>query len=94
MKTGAKMSMQAEAAMGKAFGKKKWCWDTACAVFLIGFREFSSSSGNICNVELLSELVLPMFWSEALSFITLDVGFYFQLFESDGRSSFPFWHLR
>lgn len=52
----------------KHLKKKKWYWDIACAVFWIGFREFSNSSGNICNVELLSELVFTnvLKWSVEL----------------------------
>lgn len=88
------MNVQAEALHEKHLGgKKKWFWDIACVVPWFGLREFSNSSGNIFNAELLSELVLAMFQSGALSFITLDMGFYFQLSESNGRSSFPFWHL-
>lgn len=40
-------------------------------------------------MELLSELVLAILQNGELSFITLDMGFYFRLFESDGGSSFP-----
>lgn len=78
------MSVQTETVLAKVFVKKK------NILFFDLFRENSETLLEaFFNAELLSELVLAIFQNAALSFITLDMGFYFQLFESDGRSSFP-----
>jgi len=82
------MSVQTEAVMGKAFIKTILEYSLCCSlIWFEGIQKLFWK--HFFNMELQSELVLAIFQTGALSFITLDMGFYFQLFESSGRSSFP-----